>query len=61
MRDLDLNCDFTPADGAVFSKNHDGDLVVDVNECGDLARVIYKKEKAAQLRDWLNEFLEGAK
>lgn len=59
MEDLTLDCYFTPQDWATFGSSETGNLVIDVNDCSGMARVIYSKEKAVQLRDWLNRFLAG--
>lgn len=58
MKELHLICDFNDNDSITINENGDSDkVIIDVIENEEMSRAFLGKEKAAQLRDWLNEFL----
>ena len=60
VKDLILNCDWYQPDYMTVSETDTGRAVIDIDEEQQQCRVVIGKEKAAKLRDWLNEFLGEA-
>lgn len=57
MKDLEFSCDKYLDDSFTASKCKTGELFMSISESESSCGVILSKTKAAQLRDWLNEFL----
>lgn len=61
MKDLKLSCDWHDPDFMTVTESETGRAVIDIDEEQQNCRIILGKEKAAKLRDWLNEFLGESK
>ena len=62
MKELNLNCDFSKSDRIEVEVAGESDKVeIAIHSNGHFADVLIGKEKAAKLRDWLNEFLGESK
>lgn len=62
MKDLILSCDFSKNDRIEVEVAGESDKVeIAIHSNGHFTDVLIGKEKSAQLRDWLNEFLGESK
>lgn len=60
MEDLELDCENSLGDSFTVSERGEEELFMSISESETDAGVVLSKEKAMQLRDWLNKFLGEA-
>lgn len=61
MRELNLVCDWNGNDKMIATSTNPECAVIGVYGDDQLAEILFHREKAKQLRDWLNEFLGESK